>query len=50
MHDKALLSGTKVQAEFVWPIRIPRRTIYREGEHGYSMTEPLGDTDFKAIQ
>ena len=47
---KHYLSARKVQAEFAWSVQIPEKTIYQEGEQDYSTTDPLGETDFKAIQ
>ena len=44
------LSATKVQAEFVWSIQIPERTIYQEGEEDNLTTKPFGETDFVKIQ
>ena len=44
------MCSTNVQAEFVWSLQIPERTIYREEEQVNTATEPFVDTDFEAIQ
>ena len=43
------MSATNVQAEFVWSLQIPVRTIYREKEQDNSATEPFADMGFEAF-